>query len=66
MGSTLGHSIDITAQYQFMKDVKIVAGYTHMMGTETMARLKQKDSSEQARWGWFSLVVSPSIFTAKW
>lgn len=62
----LGHSIDIMAQYQIMKDVKIMAGYTHMMGTETMARLKQKDSSEQARWGWFSLVVSPSIFTAKW
>ena len=66
LGWTLGHSVDFMAQYQIMKDVKIVAGYTHMMGTETMARLKQKDSSEQARWGWFSLVVSPSIFTAKW
>jgi hypothetical protein len=37
-----------------------------MMGTETMERLKQDDSSLQARWGWFSLVISPSLFTTKW
>ena len=34
--------------------------------TETMERLKEGNSSKYARWGWFSLVISPSIFTTKW
>jgi hypothetical protein len=37
-----------------------------MFGTETMDRLKQGNGSKTARWGWFSLVVAPSLFTAKW
>lgn len=63
---TLGHCIDLEASYQFSKDVALSAGYTQMMGTETMSRLKQDASSQQARWGWFSLVISPNLFTAKW
>ena len=41
-------------------------GYTQMAGTETMDRLKQGGGDQNARWGWFSLVVSPSLFSAKW
>ena len=63
---TLGHSIELQASYQFSKDITLTAGYTFMVGTETMKRLKQGDSSKYARWGWFSLVVSPSLFTTKW
>ena len=63
---TLGHCIDLQASYQFTKDIALSAGYTQMMGTETMERLKQDDSSQQARWGWFSLVISPSLFTTRW
>ena len=63
---TQGHCIDLQASYQFTKDIALSAGYTQMMGTETMERLKQDDSSQQARWGWFSLVISPSLFTTKW
>ena len=63
---TLGHSIDIQARYQFSKGISLSAGYTQMHGTETMARLKQDGSSKLAHWGWFSLVVSPSLFTTKW
>lgn len=59
---TLGHCIDLQASYQFTKDIGLSAGYTQMMGTETMERLKQDDSSQQARWGWFSLVISPRLF----
>jgi hypothetical protein len=66
LNSTLGHSIDLQASYKFSKDISLSAGYTQMMGTETMDRLKQGSSSKQARWGWFSLVVSPSIFKTKW
>jgi hypothetical protein len=63
---TLGHSIELQASYKFSKDISLIAGYTQMMGTETMDRLKQGNSSKQARWGWFSLVISPSLFTTKW
>jgi hypothetical protein len=63
---TLGHSIELEAGYQFSKDITLRAGYTQMTGTDTMYRLKQEDSEKNARWGWFSLVVSPSLFTTKW
>ena len=63
---TLGHSIELEAGYKFSKDIKLVVGYTQMIGTETMARLKQEGSGNRAHWGWFSLVVSPSLFSAKW
>ncbi len=36
---TLGHSIELQANYKFSKDISLVAGYTHMIGTETMDRL---------------------------
>ena len=62
---TLGHSIDLQASYRFTKDISLTAGYTMMFGTETMDRLKQGNSSKTARWGWFSLVISPSLFTTK-
>ena len=63
---SLGHCVDLQASYQFSKDIALSVGFTQMMGTETMDRLKQGDSSQQARWGWFSLVVSPNLFTTKW
>lgn len=63
---TLGHSIELEASYQFSKDIALLAGYTQMHGTETMSYLKDEGSSKRARWGWFTLVISPSLFTAKW
>ena len=63
---TLGHSIEIQAKYRFTKDIALTANYTYMRGTETMERLKQGSGSKNASWGWFSLVVSPSLFTTKW
>ena len=66
LNRTLGHSVELQASYQFTKDISLAAGYTQMMGTDTMDRLKQGEGSKRARWGWFSLVVSPSLFTTKW
>ena len=66
LNRTLGHSIELQASYQFSQYVNLMAGYTQMFGTETMAYLKQKGSSKSAHWGWFTLVVSPSLFKAKW
>lgn len=66
LSRTLGHSVELQASYKFSKDISLVAGYTQMHGTATMDRLKQGSARQQARWGWFSLVISPSLFTAKW
>ena len=65
LNRTLGHSIDVMASYSFTKDISLTAGYTLMFGTETMDRLKQGNDTKTARWGWFSLVVSPTLFTTK-
>ena len=65
LNRTLGHCVDLQASYSFTKDISLTAGYTMMFGTETMDRLKQGNCSKTARWGWFSLVISPSLFTTK-
>lgn len=62
----LGHVVELEAKYRFAKDVSLMAGYTQMHGTETMDRLKQEKGDEKVRWAWFSLVISPSLFTTKW
>jgi len=63
---TLGHDIDLEASYQIMKDVRFSAGFSYMVGTESMQRLQRADDNNRLRWGWFSLIVSPKIFTTKW
>jgi hypothetical protein len=65
LNSTLGHSIDVQASYRFTKDISLTAGYTMMLGTDTMDRLKQGNNSKTAHWGWFSLTFSPSLFTTR-
>ena len=63
---TLGHSIELEASYQFTKDISLTASYTYMKGTDTMAILKKENAGKHAHWGWFSLVISPTLFTSKW
>ena len=63
---TLGHDVDIEASYQIMKDVKLSAGFSYMKGTDTMEKLRRADSDNNLRWGWFSLLISPKIFSTKW
>ncbi|MBR4660391.1 MAG: hypothetical protein IKO77_03080 [Bacteroidales bacterium] len=66
LGMTLGHDIDIQASYAFSKDISLTTGLSYMSGTETMQRLKQDNSNNNALWGWFSLVISPCLFSTGW
>lgn len=66
LSSTLGHSMDLLLSYSFTKDISLSAGYTLMLGTETMERLKQGSGSRHSHWGWFTLTISPSLFNFKW
>ena len=63
---TLGHEIELTASYDITKDVKISAGYSLMLGTDAMTRLKRAGNDNDLHWAWLTLLVSPRIFTAKW
>ena len=63
---TLGHAIELEASYRFSDDIFLKACYTQMHGTNTMDRLKQNMGDKNARWAWFSLVISPKFFTTKW
>jgi len=66
LDKTLGHDVDLEASYRFSKDISLSAGFSYMSGTETMNKLKQGNTEKNVRWGWFSLVISPNLFTTKW
>ena len=63
---TLGHEIELSAAYNLMKDVKISCGYSIMLGTKTMERLKRVSDKGNLHWLWLSINASPRIFTTKW
>lgn len=63
---SLGHVTDIEASYQIMKDVRLSAGFSYMIGTDSMEKLKRADHDDNLKWGWFSLMVNPRILSLKW
>ena len=63
---TLGHDLDLEARYQIMKDVSLSVGFSYMQGKETMERLRRADHDNSLKWGWFSLIVSPKLFSTRW
>ena len=65
-GKTLGHDIDLEASYQILKDARFSIGFSYMIGTETMEKLKRSEEGNDLKWAWFSLVVSPRIISKKW
>ena len=63
---TLGHDIDFEASYQVLKDAKVSLGFSYMVGTKTMEKLKRTENNDNLKWAWLSLVVSPRIISKKW
>ena len=66
ISKTLGHDIDIEASCKVMKDVNLSLGFSYMVGSETMEKLKRTENNGNLKWAWFSLVVSPRIISKKW
>lgn len=62
----LGSELDFQVDWQIMKDVKLSAGYSTMLGTSTMQAVKGGNPSHWQDWGWLSVNINPTIFTAKW
>lgn len=62
----LGHELDFQLTTKLMKDVTLTAGYSFMIGTETMDCVKGGDHDSWQDWAWVSLNISPRIFSTKW
>lgn len=65
LNKTLGHEIELEATYELTKDVSLSTGFSYMTGTETMERLKRASGDGSLRWAWFSLIISPHLFSIK-
>ncbi len=61
----LGSEIDLQFNWSIMPDVKLIGGYSFMLGTETMDVVKGGDHKLWQDWGWISLNISPTLFSSK-
>lgn len=65
MDSYLGTEFDFTLGYAFQNDVKLTAGYSHMLGTKSMERIKGGNVDRTTNWAYLAISFSPSIFNYK-
>lgn len=65
-GRNLGSEIDFQVDYVLMKDVKLTAGYSTLLGTKYMDVVKGGDHSVWQDWGWLSVNINPRILFTKW
>lgn len=63
----LGSEIDLVFVHKFTKQVILKAGYSFMLPTESMEKLKgiAVGTSEFAQFGWVQLEFKPTFFTTK-
>ena len=66
LDKTLGHCIDLSASYSFTKDISLEAGFSYMIGTDTMVRLKRQKEDSGLSWAWLTLIINPRILNMKW
>ena len=63
---SLGSEFDFEFSWDIMKDVKMVGGYSFMLGTKSMDAVKGGNHKSWQDWGWLSLNINPRVFFAKW
>ena len=62
----LGSEVDYQINWSVMKDVKLSAGYSFMLGTETMDVVKGGNHKSWQDWGWVSVNINPRVLFVKW
>lgn len=63
---SLGSEFDLQLNWSVMPDVKLMAGYSVMFGSETMDIVKGGNHKSWQDWGWVSINITPKLFsTAK-
>ena len=65
-GRCLGPELDMQVDYTLMKDVKLTAGYSTMLGTKYMDIVKGGNHKSWQDWGWLTLNINPRILFTKW
>lgn len=65
-GRSLGSEFDLQVDYVLMKDVKLTAGYSTMLGTKYMDIAKGGSHKSWQDWGWLTLNINPRILFTKW
>ena len=55
MDHTLGHELELSAAYNFSKEVTLSAGFSYMVGSETMDKLKRSANNSHLTWAWIGL-----------
>lgn len=66
MKRSLGHEFDFKLSCSPMRDLTLSAGYSFMLGTESMDIVKGGNHKSWQDWAWLSLNISPRIFSTKW
>ena len=61
---SLGHELEMSLTWNFMKNASLSGGYTFMKGTETMEILKRTGDNHRLHWGWIMLKVNPTFFSS--
>jgi hypothetical protein len=61
----LGSEVDLQVNYSIMPDVKLMAGYSFMLGTKSMDVVKGGNHKSWQDWGWVSLNITPRLFSKK-
>jgi len=66
LGKGLGHELDLQLTTTLMKNVTLMAGYSFMLGTETMDVVKGGNHKSWQDWAWIQLNINPRILFTKW
>jgi hypothetical protein len=67
--ATLGNEVDLTFNYNVMKDVKLSGGYSQMFTNASMKYVKNiaptQTMKDLQNWVWLSININPEIFLLK-
>ena len=66
LNRSLGSEVDYQINWSIMKDVKLSAGYSFMLGTKTMDAVKGGNHKSWQDWGWLSLNINPKVLFVNW
>ena len=62
----LGSELDLSFNYNIMKNVSLIGGYSNFFNTESLRYLKKTPNARGNQdWVWLSLNINPQIFKAK-
>jgi len=61
----LGSEIDLQLDWNLRNDVRLSCGYSTMLGTSSMDRVKGGDHTTWQDWGWISINFNPRILSHK-